>query len=161
MWGNSIRSGKGLRICVVTVLLWQLKKINYLCFIRTVIHFSYLMSMENLDKEMCICLKYCLEKSGIFFVCRESCNSVVSSSSWTFMPLKHLFLYQIFCYRKITFPDSEGFDLWSRNEMVLNFWRLQTTLDKLTCIIIIIIIIVIVIIIILILAQIITEKHAI
>ena len=43
--------GKGRGSCVVReiIWLWLLNKITYLYFIRTVIHFSYVMFAVNLD----------------------------------------------------------------------------------------------------------------
>jgi len=59
------------------------RHITYLYFIRTVIHFSYAMFTENLDKEMCICVTCCLQfrlkKSGILCFFLECDNPVCGS----------------------------------------------------------------------------------
>jgi len=48
--GKGPKSGKGQGICVVTeISLWQLNKISYLYFVRTVFHFSYVTFTENSD----------------------------------------------------------------------------------------------------------------
>ena len=61
MSGIRLRSGKSRGICVVwEIWLRQLNKITYLYFIRTVIHFSYVMFAKNLDLRMCVCSTYCL-----------------------------------------------------------------------------------------------------